>query len=95
MVEIAAMLVRWQMDFSGVRELMYRSPTARKRKRWHALRLLAQEGPTSRVAEMLERDAHTIAIGLSDFDKGGPETIAIEQTSGRPILIPAEQVTPK
>lgn len=84
MVDIAAALVRWQMDLAGVRERMYRAPTARERERWHALWLLAQGWKAVKVADLLGRDPHTIGIWLSTFDKGGPEAMAFTQTGGPP-----------
>ncbi len=84
MSEMSAALVRWQMDLAGVRERMYRSPTPRERERWHALWLLAQGWPASKVAEMLERDPHTVGDWLADFVEGGPKAVAFEQTGGPP-----------
>lgn len=84
MSEMSAALERWQMDLAGVRERVYRSPTPRERERWHALWLLAQEWSASRVADVLERDPHTVGIWLADFIKGGPETVAFAQTGGPP-----------
>jgi transposase len=84
MSEMAAALERWQMDMAGVRRRMYRSPTPRERERWHALWLLGQGWPAAKVAEMLERDVHTIGEWLIAFVEGGPEAVAFEQTGGPP-----------
>ena len=63
---------------------MYRAPTPRERERWHALWLLAQGWPAAKVAELLERDAHTIGGWLAAFRSGGPEALAFEQSGGAP-----------
>lgn len=84
MNEIAASMVRWQMDVGKVRERMYRAPTPRERERWHALWLLAQGWTVAKVAEMLERDAHTIAGWLGEFAEKGPEALAFVQSGGAP-----------
>jgi anti-sigma-K factor RskA len=84
MSEMAAALERWQMDVAAVRERMYRSPTPRERERWHALWLLAQGWTVARVAEVLERDAHTIAAWLRVFADGGAQALAFEQAGGSP-----------
>ena len=72
--DIAAALTRWEPDTGRVRERMYRAPTPRERERWHALWLLAQGWSANKVAELLERDAHTSGSWLAAF----------EQTSGPP-----------
>src|SRR5215217_3820747 len=59
-------------------------PTPRERERWHALWLLAQGWPASKVAEVLERDAHTIGGWLAAFERDGPAALAFEQTGGPP-----------
>lgn len=84
MSEIAAALERWQMDMAGVRRRMYRSPTARERERWHALWMLGQGWPAVKVAEMLERDPHTIGDWLATFVEEGPDALGFEQTGGPP-----------
>jgi hypothetical protein len=84
MSEITVAMERWQMGVAAVRERMYRSPTPRERERWHALWLLAQGWTVARVAEVLERDAHTIAAWESTFEDGGPEALAFEQAGGPP-----------
>ena len=73
MVDIAGVLTRWALDPRQVRERMYRAPTPRERERWHALWLLAQGWSANKVAELLERDAHTIGGWLAAFEQtGGP-----------------------
>ncbi len=84
MAEIAAVLARWQLGMRQVRERMYRAPTPRERERWHALWLLAQGWSASKVAELLERDAHTIGAWLAALDRDGPAALAFEQTGGAP-----------
>ena len=84
MAEIAAVLARWQLAMRHVRERMCRAPTPRERERWHALWLLAQGWSASKVAELLERDAHTIGAWLAAFDRDGPAALAFEQTGGAP-----------
>ncbi len=84
MAEIAAVLAHWQLDAGCVRERMYHAPTPRERERWHALWLLAQGWSASKVAELLERDAHTIGAWLAALDRDGPATLAFEQTGGTP-----------
>ncbi len=84
MVDIAAVLVRGALDPRQVRERMYRAPTPRERERWHALWLLAQGWSAGKVAELLERDAHTIGNWLAAFERDGPAALAFEQTGGPP-----------
>ena len=84
MVDLAVALTRWELDLRQVRERMYRAPTPRERERWHALWLLAQGWSATRVAELLEREAHTIGGWLAAFDRGGPAALAFEQTGGPP-----------
>jgi transposase len=84
MSEIAAVLARWQLDVRQAREHMYRAPTPRERERWHAVWLLAQGWPASKVAELLERDAHTIGGWFAAFERDGPAALAFEQTGGPP-----------
>lgn len=84
MSEIAAVLTRWQLDTRQVRDRMYRAPTPRERERWHALWLLAQGWSASKVAELLDRDAHTIGGWLAAFEHDGPAALAFEQTGGAP-----------
>ncbi len=84
MGDIAAALERWQMDGAAVRERMYRTPTPRERERWHALWLLTQGWSMVKVAEVLERDPHTIAAWLSAFEGGGPDAVVFEQAGGPP-----------
>jgi len=82
--ELEEALSRWQLDAAAVRERLYRAPTPRERERWHALWLLAQGWPASRVAALLEREAHTIGAWLAAFERGGPAAPAFEQTGGPP-----------
>lgn len=84
MAEIVAALARWELDARQVRERMYRAPTPRERERWHALWLLAQGWSANKVAELVERDAHTIGAWLVAFDRDGPAALAFEQTGGAP-----------
>ena len=84
MADIATLLDRWALPLRQVRERMYRAPTPRERERWHALWLLAQGWSANQVAEVLERDAHTIGNGLAAFDRDGPAALAFEQTGGSP-----------
>jgi transposase len=84
MGEMAAILTHWQMDVRQVRERMYRAATPRERERWHALWLVAQGWSASKVAEVLERDAHTIGDWLAAFERDGPAALAFEQTGGPP-----------
>ena len=92
MNDIAAMLDRWDVELRQVRERMYRAPTPRERERWHALWLLAQGWSANKVAEVLERDPHTIGSWLAAFDRDGPPALAFEQTGGSP---PPWRLTPK
>ena len=62
-------LERWKLDERQVRDRMYRAPTARERERWHAVWLVARGWSAARVAEALERDAHTIGEWLDRFRK--------------------------
>ncbi len=66
------------------RERMYRAPTPRERERWHALWLLAQGWSANKVADLLERDPHTIGGWLAAFAHDGPAALAFEQTGGPP-----------
>ncbi len=84
MAEMAAALMRWELDVRQVRERMYRAPTPRERERWHALWLLAQGWSANKVADLLERDAHTVGSWLAAFDRDGPAALAFEQTGGPP-----------
>jgi len=92
MGDIAAILTRWELDAGRVRERMYRAPTPRERERWHALWLLAQGWSANKVAELLERDPHTVGAWLAAFDRGGPAALAFAQPGGPPpALDPAAQ----
>ena len=84
MADIAVALTRWGLDVRQVREQMYRAPTPRERERWHALWLAAQGWTAAKVAEFLDRDAHTIGNWLGAFDRDGPAALAFEQTGGPP-----------
>ena len=84
MVDIAGVLARWELDVRKVRERMDHSPTPRERASWHALWLVAQGWPANKVAEVLERDAHTIGGWLAAFVQDGPAALAFEQTGGPP-----------
>ncbi len=84
MADIASMLTRWELDVRQVRDRMYRAPTPRERERWHALWLVAQGWSANKVAEVLERDAHTIGDWLAAFAQDGPAALGFEQTGGPP-----------
>ena len=92
MAEIASALTRWGLDARQVRDRMYRAPTPRERERWHALWLLVQGWSASKVAELLERDAHTIGSWLAAFAEEGPAALAFAQTGGPPALGAEAQV---
>ncbi len=77
-------LAHWQLDISGVRQLMYQAPTPRERERWHAVWLLGRGWPVTQVAEALERDVRTIGDWLADFQQYGPAGLALEQSGGSP-----------
>ncbi len=78
------MLARWKLDERQVRDRMYRAPTPRERERWHAVWLVARGWTAARVAEALERDAHTIGEWLAQFRESGPVSLTFEQTGGPP-----------
>src|SRR5215213_4842569 len=84
MAEMAAALTRWEVEVRQVRDRMYRAPTPRERERWHALWLVAQGWSANKVADLLERDAHTIGGWLAAFERDGPAALAFEQTGGPP-----------
>ncbi len=84
MVDVAGVLTRWGLDARQVRERMYRAPTPRERERWHALWLLVQGWSATKVAALLERDAHTIGAWLAALAEDGPAALAFEQTGGPP-----------
>ncbi len=84
MADIAGVLTRWELDVRQVRDRMYRAPTPRERERWHALWLLAQGWSASKVADLCERNAHTIGGWLAAFERHGPTALAFEQTGGPP-----------
>src|SRR5437764_10674951 len=86
MNEVLGRLKQWKLDLNAVRERMYRAPTPRERERWHALWLLAQGWSAHQVAELVERDAHTIGGWLAAFERDGPAALAFEQTGGPPAL---------
>jgi transposase len=84
MDDMLTMLERWRLDAKAVRERMYRAPTPRERERWHAIWLLARGWSAAKVADALERDAHTIGNWVADLRKQGPAGLAFEQTGGSP-----------
>ncbi len=84
MADIASALAHWELEVGHVRDRMYRAPTPRERERWHALWLLAQGWSANKVAELLERDAHTIGGWLTAFAQDGPAALAFEQAGGAP-----------
>src|SRR6188508_2352640 len=73
-----------KLDERQVRDRMYRAQTPRERERWHAVWLVARGWSATRVAEALERDAHTLGEWLDRFRKGGPTGLSFEQTGGSP-----------
>jgi transposase len=77
-------LERWNLDERQVRARRYGAPTARERERWPAVWLVARGGSAARVAEALERDAHTIGEWLARFRAGGPDGLSVEQRGGSP-----------
>src|SRR5438093_11886908 len=86
MDDMRDVLKRWKLDLSAIRQRVYRAPTPRERERWHALWLLAQGWSAHQVAELVERDAHTIGGWLAAFERDGPAALAFEQTGGPPAL---------
>ena len=77
-------LKTWKLDERQVRDRMYRAPTARERERWHAVWLAARGWSAARVAEALERDAHTIGEWLAVFRERGPAGLSFERSGGPP-----------
>jgi len=84
MEDIVALLGRWELTAREARERMYRAPTPRERERWHVVWLLAQGWSANTVANLVERDPHTIGSWLAAFAQDGPATRAFEQTGGSP-----------
>ena len=78
------LLERWQLTERQVRERMYRAATPRERERWHAIWLVTRGWSAARVAEALERDAHTIGEWLAQFRASGPVGLIFAQTGGSP-----------
>src|SRR5215207_7929132 len=77
-------LEAWKLDESQVRDRLYQAPTARERERWHAVWLVARGRSAARVAEALERDAHTIGEWLAVFRERGPAGLGFEHSGGSP-----------
>ncbi len=77
-------LKTWKLDERRVRDRMYRAPTARERERWRAVWPVAPGWSAARVAEALERDAHTSGEWRAVFRERGPAGLAFEQTGGSP-----------
>ena len=75
-------LEHWQLDERQVRDRMDRAPTPRERERWHAVWLVTRGMSAARVAEALERDAHTLGEWLAQFRASGPAGLTFEQTGG-------------
>jgi hypothetical protein len=96
MNDIGTLLARWEMEERELRERhpggTRRASTPRERERWHALWLLSRGWSEARVAEALERDAHTIGGWLATFGEAGPKGMGFEQTGGPP---PPSTRTPK
>ena len=84
MDEMRDVLKRWKLDLSAVRQRVYRARTPRERERWHAVWLVARGWSPARVADALERDAHTIGEWLAVFRERGPAGLTFEQTGGSP-----------
>ncbi len=84
MEDITVLLGRWDLAARDARERMYRAPTPRERERWHALWLLAQGWSANKVADLLERDAHTVGSWLAAFARGGAAALAFLQRGGSP-----------
>jgi transposase len=77
-------VAHWKLDERQVRDRMYGAATARERERWHAVWLVARGWSAARVAEALERDAHTVGEWLAVFRERGPSGLAFEQSGGCP-----------
>ena len=84
MNNISSLLKKWNVDMDYLRQQMYRSPTPRERERWHALWLAAQGWSNTHIAEVLDRNPHTIGDWLALFRQQGPTSLAFEQTGGSP-----------
>ncbi len=82
--DLLALLERWRLDVSQVRERVYRAATPRERERWHALWLVARGWSQAQVADAPDRDVHTIGQWLEGFRESGPEGLVFEQTGGPP-----------
>jgi transposase len=82
-------LEAWKLDEYQVRDRMYQAPTARERERWHAVWLVARGWSAARVAEALERDAHTIGEWLAVFRERGPASLGFVQRGGSPPPSPS------
>ena len=81
MVEIAAALVPWQMDLSGVSKRNYYLTMARERERWHAQWLRGLS-----VIRTLS------ATGWLTLPREDPRLLPLNRR-GAPVLGPAEQTT--
>ena len=77
-------LTRWELDERQVRDRMYGAPTVRERERWHAVWLVSLGWSAARVAEALERDAHTIGEWLARVRASGPDGLIFEPSGGAP-----------
>src|SRR5215211_7882528 len=84
-------LERWGLGERWVRDRMYGAPTARERERWHAVWLVARGWSAARVAEALERDAHTIGEWLAVFRERGPAGLGFEHSGGSPPALDERQ----
>ena len=84
MPEMGEALERWRMDEAEIRRRMYRAPTPRERKRWHAVWLLAQGWTAAAVAQALERDAHTIGQWYGHLQRAVPKGWFVN----RPVVPP-------
>jgi transposase len=84
MNDMLTILERWQLDGKAVRERMYGAATPRERERWHAIWLFSLGWPAARVADALERDAHTIGQWVEALRQKGPAAVAFEQAGGAP-----------
>ena len=84
MREISGILEQWGMDVRDLRRRLILTPTPRERERRYAISLLAQGWSASGVAEVLERDPHTIGRWATALGEGGPAALIFEQPGGSP-----------
>ena len=86
--EIYRSLKHWELGVKEVQCRVILAPTPRERERWHSILLLAQgwtaAATAAAMAELLERDPHTIGRWAATFGEGGPRALIFEQTGGSP-----------